>query len=190
MFLIVGLGNPGLSYKDTRHNVGFMVLDRFCARNQLAFGKSGRTYHSVSFIFDSQKVLFIKPRTFMNESGRAVKKAVSERDISDLSRLLVVSDDLNLPFGTIRLRDSGSAGGQKGLKSIIEHLGTDRFPRLRVGIGNGYRDAADYVLSPFSRQEKKELPFVLDAAVDALELFLREGIELTMSRYNRNILDI
>ncbi|MBN2365259.1 MAG: aminoacyl-tRNA hydrolase [Calditrichaeota bacterium] len=189
MLVIVGLGNPGLQYKETRHNIGFMVLDQFCRKHKLAFRKSGKMYRAVSFEFESEKVRFVKPQTYMNESGNAVRKAVIESGITDFSRLLVVSDDINLPFGTIRLRESGSAGGQKGLQSIIDHLGTNAFPRMRIGIGNHFSDAADYVLSRFSRKEQKDVPFILTYAVEALEYFISNGIELTMSKYNRNVLE-
>jgi len=189
VYIIVGLGNPGSEYKDTRHNVGFMALDTLVRRFHLKFKQKREIFESVSFNFDNQAVLFVKPRTFMNRSGVAVKTVLQKYEVSDLSRLLIVCDDFNLPFGTLRLRPTGSHGGQKGLQSIISMLGTQDFPRLRIGIGDDFTDAVEYVLSPFSKNERKDLPIILNWAADAIESFILNGIELTMSRYNRNFLE-
>jgi len=189
LHVIVGLGNPGLSYKQTRHNIGFMVLDLLTRRHHLKFEKDKGPYRTVSFSLKNQKVLLLKPYTFMNLSGQAVQAVVTKKRIYDLSTLLVICDDINLPFGSLRLRGSGSAGGQKGLVSIISSLGTDEFARLRLGIGSNFSDAADYVLSPFSGPERKELPDLLGQAAEAVESFVLEGLNSTMSRYNKNILE-
>jgi PTH1 family peptidyl-tRNA hydrolase len=189
LYLIVGLGNPGLVYKNTRHNAGVMVLDRISKKYKLKFSRASGPYQSTSYTFQGEKVILIKSRTYMNESGRAVSKAVDATHLTDLSRLLVISDDINLPFGTLRIRKEGSAGGQKGLQSIINSLGSRQFPRLRIGIGDHFSDAAEYVLSPFSKKELEELPFILQYAMEAVESFLAEGITPTMSRYNRNFLE-
>jgi PTH1 family peptidyl-tRNA hydrolase len=126
----------------------------------------------------------------MNLSGRAVKKILDYYRISDYSRILIILDDINLPFGVIRLRPDGSAGGQKGLVSIINELQTNKIPRLRIGIGNSFRDAANYVLSPFNKKEKTDLPFIINTTVNAVESFMDEGIDTAMDKYNKNILEI
>lgn len=189
MYIIVGLGNPGSEYEDTRHNVGFMALDTLARRFHLRFSRKRGLFEFVTFNFNHQEVLLVKPLTFMNRSGVAVKAALQKYEVSELSRLLIVCDDFNLPFGTLRLRPSGSHGGQKGLQSIISVLGSQDFPRLRIGIGYDFSDAAQYVLSPFSKNEKKELPIILNWAADAIESFVVNGLEYTMSRYNRNFLE-
>ena len=137
----------------------------------------------------SQPVLLVKPLTYMNLSGQAVQQVINFYKIEDTSRILIVFDDFHLPFGTIRLRPSGSAAGQKGLTSILKHLQTDQIARLRIGIGNEFRNAASYVLSSFNSSEKKLLPDVLSWSADAVESFILNGIDNTMNKYNRNILD-
>lgn len=189
MFVVVGLGNPGKEYQNTRHNVGFMVIDKLNERYQGVFKKSKSQYFSSKISVASQPVLLIKPITFMNLSGRAVQHVVDYFKIEDLSQFLVVLDDFNLPFGSVRLKPSGSAGGQKGLASILRTLKTTEIARLRIGIGNTFRDATSHVLSPFSQQEQKFLSEVVDWAADSVESFLTRSIELTMSHYNRNILE-
>ena len=189
MYVIVGLGNPGLSYKETRHNVGFMVLDLWQKKLGLKYTRDVGPSQVAYYRNFKDKVILVRPLTFMNLSGNAVKRIADKYQLSDLSNMLVVSDDLNLPFGSIRIRRSGSSGGQKGLQSIIERLGTNEFPRLRIGLGFGYRDAVKFVLSPFNKAEKKELPLVLEMAVQALENFITEGIEDTMSQFNKNYLE-
>jgi PTH1 family peptidyl-tRNA hydrolase len=134
-------------------------------------------------------MILLKPLTFMNLSGRAVKFAVDYYNFKDYTKLLVISDDINLPFGSIRLRGSGSAGGQKGMKSIIDSLSTNDFPRLRIGVGMPPYDTADYVLSSFSKTEKEILPKILDWAIDALDSFVLHGLKTTMSKFNKNILE-
>jgi len=189
LYVIVGLGNPGPSYHDTRHNVGFMVLDLWQKKYNLKYTRDvGPSQVSFCNIL-GKKITFVRPLTFMNLSGRAVKRIVDKYQVSDYSKLLVISDDLNLPFGSIRLRGEGSSGGQKGLKSMILELGTAEFPRLRIGIGPGYANAVKYVLSPFSKKEKKDLPLILDMASEAVESFITAGLEKTASQYNKNYLE-
>ncbi len=189
MYLIVGLGNPGLVYKNTRHNAGVMVLDRICKKHKLKFTRAAGPFQSVSLTYAGEEVRLIKSRTYMNDSGRAVIKAVKAAQLSNYSRLLIIADDINLPFGSLRLREGGSAGGQKGLQSVIHSLGTNQFPRLRIGIGDHFSDATEYVLSPFSKKEMEDLPFVLQYAMEAVESFVAEGLTQTMSKYNRNFLE-
>ncbi|UCE05439.1 MAG: aminoacyl-tRNA hydrolase [bacterium] len=187
-FLIVGLGNPGREYEQTRHNVGFIVVDFLASRFKKSFTKFHDTFWITSFKLNQQKIVLLKPATFMNLSGVAVALGIEQYDI-DLSNLLVICDDINLKFGTIRIRSKGRDGGQKGLRSIISNLGTQDFPRLRIGIGDHIDDAADYVLSPFNSAEKKELSLIIQTAADTVESFVLNGIEFTMSRFNRNYLE-
>jgi PTH1 family peptidyl-tRNA hydrolase len=187
LFAIIGLGNPGKEYEQTRHNVGFMVVDRLNERFQGSFKKNKSLYFSSKISVRQLPVLLVKPVTFMNLSGQAVRHLIDYFKIEDLSKLLVVLDDFNLPLGTVRLKPSGSAGGQKGLQSIIQVLKTDEIARLRIGIGTEFRDATSHVLSPFSRSEQKALPEIIDWAADSVESFILNGIDKTMSFYNRNL---
>lgn len=189
MYVIVGLGNPGEEYANTRHNIGFMVVDQL---NEQVHGhfKKGKGQYLVSRVqIQHHSTLLIKPLTYMNLSGQAVKQVVNYYKITDLSKMLIVLDDFNLPFGTLRLRPQGSAGGQKGLQSILQIMQTNEIPRLRIGIGNGFNDPRSYVLSPFSASERKILPDLITESVAAIESFIQQGIEYTMSRYNRNIFE-
>jgi len=189
LYVIVGLGNPGEAYKDTRHNVGFMVLDLWQKKFGLKYIRDVGP-SQVAFCRNfTEKVILVRPLTFMNLSGNAVKRIADKYQLSDFSKLVVVSDDLNLPFGSIRIRRGGSSGGQKGLQSIIERLGTNEFPRLRIGLGFRYRDAVKFVLSPFNKTEKQDMPLVLDVSAQALENIIVNGIENTMSQFNKNYLE-
>jgi len=189
-YIIVGLGNPGREYRDHRHNIGFMVVDEL----SLQFGISLNRVQAHSLIgkgFQKDKpIILAKPQTFMNLSGQAVAGLVRFYKIK-LDHLLVIHDDMDLPFGSLRLRPSGSSGGQKGLESIINQLGTDAFPRMRLGIGRppGDMDPADYVLQPFSGSEQKALPLFLRYAVEAVETFLQDGLEVAMNRFNGYVLE-
>jgi PTH1 family peptidyl-tRNA hydrolase len=184
--LVSGLGNPGASYAFSRHNAGFMVVDRLAARCGLVFEKYGRIALVGRGSFGGCRGTLLKPLTFMNRSGLAVGDFMDRFGVAP-ERNLVVSDEFALPLGTIRFRRSGSAGGHKGLCSIIRTLGTEEFPRLRVGIGplpEG-REAADFVLEPFTRSERVLLDEVLTRAAEAAELWLSTGdIDLCMNRYN------
>jgi len=187
-YLIVGLGNPGKEYQETRHNIGFMVVDFLAAKFNKSFKKIQDTFWTLSFDCDKKKISLLKPATFMNLSGIAVISGIKQYDVV-LSNFLVICDDINLKFGTLRIRSKGSDGGQKGLRSIISNVGTPDFPRLRIGIGDYFDNASAYVLSPFNSAEKKELPSIIQIAADAVESFVLNGIELTMSRFNRNYLE-
>lgn len=186
--LIVGLGNPGREYADTRHNVGFRVVDELARRHGLAFGKPERKSLLASGVILSKKVILAKPQTYMNLSGEAVRALVDFYKI-ELSRLLVISDDLDIPLGTLRLRKAGGAGGQGGLKSIIQHLGSQDFNRLRFGIGRppGRMDPKDYVLQAFRGDDAILAAEVVSRAAQAVEAWLTDGIELAMSRYNGGV---
>ena len=192
MKLIVGLGNPGREYRDTRHNVGFMVIDEIARRHQLALGMAPaqvpETFMAKKFGGpggDGVPVLIAKPLTFMNRSGDAVAALARYYDIA-ADDLIVVVDEVALPFGKLRARARGSAGGHNGLKSIVERLGTTEFARLRLGVGRGdqRRDLADHVLSKFEPEERAELDLFIARAADAAEMFAADGIATVMNAYN------
>lgn len=189
MVLIVGLGNPGRRYALTRHNIGFRVLDRLAART----GGRWRTVDAggsavAEIVVAKQPVLLLKPLRFMNVSGGPVARLARRRRIAPGS-VWVVLDDLDLPFGHLRLRPRGSAGGHHGLHSVLEHLKTDAVPRLRVGIGPTQKparfDGARYVLNPFSATERRRLPDIVDRAADSIELGLTQGLDAAMTVWNR-----
>lgn len=186
MWLIVGLGNPGERYARTRHNIGFEAIDTLARRHGLEFrGKRANSLIAEGQIA-GQRVALVKPQTYMNLSGQAVSSLRNWYKIDPARELLVVYDDLDLPFGKLRLRERGSAGTHNGMRSIVAQLGSSDFPRLRVGIDQppGKMDAAAYVLSRFRKEEEAELPFLLDTIADAVELVLREGLTAAMNRYN------
>jgi PTH1 family peptidyl-tRNA hydrolase len=184
-YLIVGLGNPGREYENSRHNVGFGVVDELARRYGLTFGKKERKAVVATGVIQGKKVILAKPQTYMNLSGEAVR-ALADFYKVEVERLLIVSDDLDLPLGVLRLRKEGSAGGQRGLKSIIQHMGTQAFNRLRFGIGRppGRMDPKDYVLQTFKGDDAILAAEVTDHAADAVETWLTAGIELAMSRHN------
>lgn len=189
LYLVVGLGNPGREYRDTRHNAGFMVIDRLSSQLNISLSRV-QSKAIIGTGFDgANKILLAKPQTFMNLSGQAISSLVRFYKIP-MERLLVIHDDLDIPVGTLRMRPGGGAGGQKGLKSTIEQLGTDAFPRLRVGIGRppGQMRAADYVLEEFIGADRQTMDTVLDQACEAVRLFVREGLQTAMNHYNKNLL--
>lgn len=189
-FILVGLGNPGREYENTRHNIGFMVIDRLAKKWGVSLQKM--RYRSLvgEGRFDETKVLLVKPQTYMNNSGITVASFVRFYKPA-LEQVLVVFDDLDLPFGSLRFRPSGGSSGQKGMQSIIDQIGNDGFPRLRVGVGRppGRMDASDYILRPFKKNEQETLEILLLAAADAIETFLRDGLDKSMTVYNRSILN-
>ncbi|MCB9452294.1 MAG: aminoacyl-tRNA hydrolase [Anaerolineaceae bacterium] len=184
-YLIVGLGNPGKEYENTRHNVGFQVVDELARRYGLTFGKKERKAVVASGVMQGRKVILAKPQTYMNLSGESVRALVDFYKV-EIEHIIIVSDDLDIPLGTLRLRKEGSAGGQRGLKSIIQHLGTQNFSRLRFGIGRppGRMDPKDYVLQAFKGDDAILAAEVADHAADAVETWLTSGIDLAMSRHN------
>jgi PTH1 family peptidyl-tRNA hydrolase len=186
MWLIVGLGNPGSQYARTRHNIGFDALDALAARHGLEFrGKRANSLIAEGNLA-GQRVALVKPQTFMNLSGQAVSALRGWYKIDPARELLVVYDDMDLPFAKLRFRERGSAGTHNGMRSIVGQLGGNEFPRLRVGIGQapGKMDAAAYVLARFSKEEEAERPLLLDTVADAIEVLLREGLTTAMNRYN------
>ncbi len=183
-FLIVGLGNPGREYRSNRHNIGFMLVDRLAATHRIALNRvHSRTIIGLGSIKE-RPVVLAKPQTFMNNSGMAVG-ALSRFYKIPLAQLLVIFDDLDLTTGSLRLRSRGGAGGHNGMRSIIAQLGED-FPRLRLGIGRppGRMDPAAYVLQDFTATELPVIEDLLTAAVQAVETYVGEGVELAMTRHN------
>ncbi|HZB95675.1 MAG TPA: aminoacyl-tRNA hydrolase [Herpetosiphonaceae bacterium] len=186
MYLIAGLGNPGEEYAKHRHNVGFQSVSYLADRHGLSFTEKQSKARLAPGTIAGRRVVLAKPFTFMNASGQAVAALARWYKIDVKRELLVIYDDLDLPFGTLRLRANGSAGGQNGMKSIIEQLGTQEFARLRVGIGRppeGW-DPRDYVLGNWNREQAEQLPELYARIADATELFIREGIIAAMNRFN------
>ncbi|MCF6157806.1 MAG: aminoacyl-tRNA hydrolase [wastewater metagenome] len=184
MKMIIGLGNPGERYIKTRHNIGFMVVDQFASR--LGTVCNTRKFQSLfsKGMLESEGVALLKPQTFMNVSGVAVKEAIGMYKCV-LQDLMVICDDLDLPLGKIRIKRGGGSGGHRGLVSIATHLGSADFPRLRVGIGRpSAGNPRDYVLSPFSKEEEVALAEVLEKACQALHMWILEGIDVCMNKFN------
>lgn len=184
-FLFVGLGNPGREYRESRHNIGFMAIDRICSTAGIKLGKLQSKALVASASLKGQKVILAKPQTFMNLSGQAVSSLIRFYKIP-LEQFLVIHDDIDLPVGTIRIRQSGGSAGQRGLASIIQSLGTQDFPRLRIGVGRppGQMEAADYVLQSFSKSDLEIITVVLDRVVEASQLFISDGLNAAMNQYN------
>lgn len=184
-YLIVGLGNPGREYKETRHNVGFMFIDHLAEK----IGARGMKVQSkaivTSGLHEERKLILAKPQTFMNLSGQSVQGLLHFYKIPH-THLLVAHDDLDIPYGAIRIRPTGGPGGQRGMANTIELLGTKDFPRLRLGIGRppGRMDAKDYVLQDFSKEEQKFMPEFLTRASDAALEFVMQGLNSAMNKYN------
>ena len=186
MKLIVGLGNPGKKHQGTRHNLGFLVIDRLAHQNHIAIGKKFCDSLIGKWFRSDETIFLAKPQTFMNRSGEAVKGLLDVyRGTAD--DVVVVYDDLDLPFGRIRIRPQGSAGGHRGILSIQEHLAGALFCRVRVGIGRPPEgmDAVDYVLEPFSAAERDGLGEIIDRAAASVECILTDGVERAMGRFNR-----
>ncbi len=187
MKLLAGLGNPGPRYAESRHNVGFLVVDELARRWSVAPGRYDRDFQGL--IGEAQRggtsVLLLKPATYMNESGRSVAAVWRYYKLA-ASDLLVIHDDLDLPVGQLRLRPAGSAGGHKGLDDVIRCLGTEDVPRLRLGIGKVHRSATvEYVLSRFEPEERTTVVAAVERAADAAECWLTRGIEAAMNEFNR-----
>jgi len=189
MKLIVGLGNPGEEYEETRHNLGFMLIDRLLER------AAGRRYRAeanakvADVTIAGQRALLAKPQTYMNLSGEAVRPLLEKYSEGDSRNLLVVCDDVALPSGMIRVRAQGSAGGQKGLQSIIDRLGTQDFPRVRIGIKPDHRvsSLSDFVLARIPRRDREAIDEAIDRAIDAIEVLISEGAERAMSLFNERV---
>lgn len=190
---MVGLGNPGLKYEFTRHNIGFRIVDSLAQDIEVEFKKVKSYYSLISRgMINNHKVVLIKPQTFMNLSGRAVSKVVSYYKIP-FKDLLIVYDDLNLELGQVRIRKKGSAGGHKGMESIMQYLNSEDVPRLRIGIGNPLVNfnfnCVSYVLSNFNNEEKDKIREVIQLSTDAIKTIIEDGFEKAMRKYNRKLID-
>jgi PTH1 family peptidyl-tRNA hydrolase len=184
-FLLIGLGNPGREYKDTRHNFGFMLIDRIAVRLNARGMKVQSKAIVMTSAYEERKLILAKPQTFMNLSGQSVQGLAHFYKVP-FTNMIILSDDLDIPFGTIRIRGSGGPGGQRGLSSILEKLGTKEIPRLRLGIGRppGRMDPAAYVLQSFSRDEMQTLSEVLDHGTEAVFAFVTHGLNKAMNEFN------
>ncbi len=190
---MVGLGNPGLRYEFTRHNIGFRIVDSLAQEIEIEFKKVKSYYSLISRgMINNHKVILIKPQTFMNLSGRAVSKVVSYYKMP-LQDLLIVYDDLNLELGQVRIRKKGSAGGHMGMESIMQYLNSEDVPRLRIGIGNPSVnfnfDCVSYVLSNFNGDEKDKIKKVIQLSVEAIKTIIEDGFEKAMRKYNKKLIE-
>jgi PTH1 family peptidyl-tRNA hydrolase len=183
-YLIAGLGNPGREFKGNRHNIGFMVVDRLAEKYGIRLGRVQQKAITGEGRIKERPVILVKPQTFMNRSGDSVGPLANYYKVA-LEHVLVVYDEIDLPFGTLRLRSKGGSGGHNGMKSIIQHLGQD-FPRMRLGVGrpSGRMPPAAHVLRDFDKDEQPILIELLDLVVEAVETFLIEGVDLAMTRHN------
>jgi peptidyl-tRNA hydrolase, PTH1 family len=182
-FLIVGLGNPGRDYSQTRHNVGFLVVERLARIAGIEIGRRRSQALYVAGALDDHQIILAQPQTYMNESGQSVRGLLDWFKL-DRSRVIVVYDERDLPVGRVRIRPSGSAAGHRGVQSVIRHLGTDHFARVRIGIGRPPGDAVDHVLSRFSPDEMPIIDEAIDRAVAAIRSIMDEGIDAAMNRFN------
>jgi len=184
---IVGLGNPGRRYAATRHNIGYILVDYIADIFKIPFSAGKGDYYFGWIGSEKQDVLLLKPTTYMNNSGLALLQMFAQFDVA-LEDSLIVYDDFNIPFGTLRFRAKGSDGGHNGIKSIIYHCRSEEFDRLKVGIGNGFDDVVDFVLSDFTAEERKHLPQILEEAVKGVETWIGAGIEPAMNLHNRHVI--
>jgi peptidyl-tRNA hydrolase, PTH1 family len=184
VFVIVGLGNPGNKYEFTRHNIGFRIVDSIAVDYNVLFKSGKGDYYFSEFKYNGDRVILVKPVTFMNNTGLAIHQILKYFPVS-IENLLIVYDDFNLPFGTLRFRKEGSDGGHNGLKSIIYHLHSNVFDRLRFGIGTEFKNSVSFVLSKFKKDEEKEIDTLISAAKAGVENWIVEGIESSMNKYNK-----
>ena len=189
MKLIVGLGNPGREYEATRHNLGFMLVDRLIERAGFKRFRNESNAKVAEVTLAQARVLLVKPQTYMNLSGDSVRPLLERYGEGGAANLIVASDEAALPFGMIRVRGRGSAGGQKGLKSIIERIGSQEFPRVRLGVKPNHpvSDLSSFVLSPIPKRDRDTLDQMLDRAADAVEVILTEGVERAMALFNERV---
>lgn len=189
MYMIAGLGNPGREYQNTRHNIGFDVIDRIADAYHIEMSDKKHKAISGKGLIDGTKVILVKPQTYMNLSGESIRQIADYYDVDTTEELIVIHDDISLDVGQIRIRTKGSAGGHNGLKNIILNLGHDRFARIKVGVGEkpkGY-DLADYVLGHFTAEERKVLETSGEHAVEAVRMVLAGDPEGAMNRFNTKV---
>ena len=187
-FLLVGLGNPGREYRETRHNIGFLLMDRLAVNLNARFTRLQSKALVASTTYHERKIILAKPQTFMNLSGQSVQGLIHFYKLP-LTNILIAHDDLDLPPGPIRIRPDGGSAGQKGMSSILERLGTDEFPRLRLGVGRppGQMQAPDYVLQDFSNGEWILISEILNRAMEAALTFVTEVLNVAMNKYNGSV---
>ena len=184
MYIIAGLGNPGRRYENTRHNLGFITVDLLARENGIAVNKIKHKALVGEGVISGEKVMLVKPQTYMNLSGESIREAV-EYYKPDIEKLLVIYDDFDLPAGQLRIRKKGSSGTHNGMKSIIYHLQTDQFPRIRIGIGNDRKKGLiSFVTGGFGKEEKKLMENAVTRAASAAAMILEHGIEKAMAEYN------
>ncbi|MCI9374297.1 MAG: aminoacyl-tRNA hydrolase [Lachnospiraceae bacterium] len=187
MYVIAGLGNPGAKYENTRHNIGFMAVDAIAAKNHISVQEKKHKALLGKGMLGSEKVLLVKPQTFMNLSGESIREIIDYYKIEEKTELIVISDDISLAPGALRIRKKGSAGGHNGLKNIILHLGHDEFQRIRLGVGEkpaGY-DLADYVLGHFNEDDRALIAKSVEQAAQAAEVMITEGADKAMNLFNK-----
>jgi PTH1 family peptidyl-tRNA hydrolase len=189
MYIIVGLGNPTNEYAGTRHNVGFDVIDAIADKYNIAVSERKSRAFCGKGIIEGQKVILVKPQTYMNLSGESVRGFLDFYKVDPETELLVIYDDVSLDVGQLRIRKKGSAGGHNGIKNIIQHLGHQVFHRIKVGVGEKPKeyDLADYVLGHFTKEEKEKMHEGYKRAIHAIELFLRDEVDAAMNEYNKKI---
>lgn len=189
MYIIVGLGNPDRQYQNTRHNIGFDVIDVIASKNSITVGERKHKALIGKGFVGGQKVVLVKPQTYMNLSGESVREIIDFYKIDEKCELIVISDDVSLDVGQIRIRKKGSAGGHNGLKNIILHLGHDEFQRIKMGVGEkpeGY-DLVDYVLGHFPKEEREIMDESAKRAADAVEVMITDGTDAAMNLYNKKV---
>ena len=187
MYVIAGLGNPGAKYENTRHNIGFMAVDAIAAKNHISVQEKKHKALLGKGMLGSEKVLLVKPQTFMNLSGESIREIIDYYKIEEKTELIVISDDISLAPGALRIQKKGSAGGHNGLKNIILHLGHDEFQRIRLGVGEkpaGY-DLADYVLGHFNEDDRALIAKSVEQAAQAAEVMITEGADKAMNLFNK-----
>ena len=192
MYIIAGLGNPDRQYQNTRHNVGFDVIDVIADKYDIAMGERKHKAIIGKGYIAGQKVVLVKPQTYMNLSGESIRDVIDFYKVDEKSELIVISDDVSLDVGRIRIRKKGSAGGHNGLKNIMKHLGHDEFIRMRMGVGekpSGY-DLADYVLGHFTQKEREVMDAGIQNAATAIEIMITQGPEAAMNLYNKKVQEV
>ena len=186
MKMIIGLGNPGKEYAQTKHNVGFMVIDAIADELNVTVEKRQCQAFTQATAWDGEKILLVKPQTYMNLSGESVREIIDYYKVDEENELIVIYDDISLDVGKLRIRKKGSAGGHNGMKNILLHLGHDIFPRIKMGVGDkpkGY-DLADYVLGHFSKEDDRIMKDSVLRAIDAIKVIMEDGPDAAMNRYN------
>ncbi|MDE6747835.1 MAG: aminoacyl-tRNA hydrolase [Lachnospiraceae bacterium] len=187
MYIIAGLGNPGREYENTRHNIGFMVIDEAAGKYNISVTEKKHKALIGKGIIGGQKVILVKPQTFMNLSGESIREVIDYYKIDEKAELIVISDDISLETGAMRIRKKGSAGGHNGLKNIILHLGHDEFQRMRIGVGEKLPEyeLVDYVLGHFGEEDGKLIAASVKEAAEAIEVMITDGPDAAMNRFNK-----